>query len=254
MNEPAEPGTERARHIRPRLERLFYSGMATCALLTVLGGFARSYYLRGVIDGPASPLATLTPAIHVHAFAFTGWILLFIAQTSLVAAGRRALHRGLGMVALAWIPLMVAAGASAALRGVVRGTAPPFMEPRRWLAVQVFDLVVFATFALAGLRARRDPQQHKRLMLLSTLALLPPALGRSPLPPAILRLGAPGIFAVADLSLVPLVVWDLGTRGRIHRATLSGGLLLVISLPLRLAVAKTEAWAAFADVAVNLVP
>lgn len=52
---------------------------------------------------------------------------------------------------------------------------------------------------------------------------------------------------------MPLIMWDLATRGRIHRATLWGGLLLVVSIPLRLEVAKTDSWMAFAGWAVGLV-
>ena len=159
----------------------------------------------------------------------------------------------LGLVATAWVPLMILVGLLTALQGVVRGTAPPFMEPRRWLAVQTFDLLVFATLVTVGLLARRDPQTHKRLMLIATIALLPPALGRCPLPSFILHLGVTGIFGLADLALVPLMAWDLTTRGRIHRATLWGGLTVLASLPLRLAIARTDAWVAIADWAVGLV-
>jgi hypothetical protein len=37
---------------------------------------------------------------------------------------------------------------------------------------------MFALFASAGMLYRRRPAAHKRLMLLATIALLPPALGR----------------------------------------------------------------------------
>lgn len=43
----------------------------------------------------------------------------------------------------------------------------------------------------ADLLARRAPQTHKRWMLVATIALLPPALGRSPLPAAVFRMGVP---------------------------------------------------------------
>jgi hypothetical protein len=252
-DELAAVDTRDGTNLRPRSERLFYGAMAALILLAVSVGFARSYYLRGAIAAPPFPLGRLTPVIHMHALLFTGWVLLLMAQTSLVAAGKRDWHRRLGMVAAIWVPMMILTGTLAALRGVVRGTAPPFMEPRRWLAVQVFDLIVFGATVAAGLRARRDPQTHKRLMLVSTIALLPPALGRSPLPSAVFQMGLPGIFGFADLALVPLLLWDLATQGRIHRATLWGGLLLVVSLPLRVAIAKTDTWLAVADWAVDLI-
>src|SRR2546429_8432972 len=77
-----------------RRERRFFSGMAIALTLTVFIGFARSYYLNGAF---ASPFA-LTPLLRWHGIAFTGWMVLLVTQTSLVAAHRTDLHRRLGVV------------------------------------------------------------------------------------------------------------------------------------------------------------
>jgi hypothetical protein len=56
--------------------------------------------------------------------------------------------------------------------------------------------------------------------------------------------------------LIPLTVligFDLLTMGRIHRATVWGGLVILISQPLRLAISGTDAWLSFAHWAVALV-
>jgi hypothetical protein len=235
-------------------ERVFYGGMAAFVGAAVFVGFWRSYLLRGLVAAPAFPAPPLTPLVHAHALLFVGWVLLFLVQNALVSAGRRDLHRTLGVVATVWIPVMVGVGTWVALYSVARGTDPALMEPRGWLAVQICDLVVFAVLAVAGYRARRDLQAHKRLMLLATISLLPAAVGRWPLPAAAYIFGMPAsFFAFADLAIVPLIVWDLTARGRIHRATLWGGLLLVVSLPLRLAVASTAVWLAIADAALAFV-
>ena len=131
-----------------------------------------------------------------------------------MAAKRIAHHRQLGMAGL-----MVVVDALTALYGVVRGVAPFGMEPRRFLIVPLFTILLFAVFVVAGVWARRDPQRHKRLMLLATIAVLPPAIARWVL---LLGLGPPVVFAVATLLLLPLVGWDLKTRRRLHPVTLSG--------------------------------
>ena len=61
------------------------------------------------------------------------------------------------------------------------------------------------------------------------------------------------MFAVATLLLVPIVGWDLKTRQRLHPVTLWGGLLLVVSGPLRLALAQTDGWLVVSNWLVGLV-
>jgi hypothetical protein len=48
------------------------------------------------------------------------------------------------------------------------------------------------------------------------------------------------------LFLVAIAVYDFRTRGRLHPATLWGGLFLVASQPLRLLIGVSAPWSAFA--------
>jgi hypothetical protein len=59
-------------------------------------------------------------------------------------------------------------------------------------------------------------------------------------------------FGLTDLFLVPIVIWDLASRGRVHSATAWGGLLIIVSQPLRLVLSGTPAWLAFARWATGL--
>ncbi len=233
-------------------ERRFIGGLVAAIAAAILLGFARSYYLRPLVPAPAALAERpLTPLIHVHAALFTGWIVLLVAQTRLVAARRVDLHRRLGVLGAVLAALMLVSGTLTALHGAVRGVAPGGGDPRRFLVLPLFALLVFAVLLVAALRARRDPQTHKRLMLLATIALLPPALARYVI--LYLGFGPPVVLALSVLFVVPLVVWDLRTLGRVHRATLWGGLVVVGSMPLRLAIGFTSGWLAFADWAVGLV-
>ena len=87
-------------------------------------------------------------------------------------------------------------------------------------------------------------------MLLATIALLPPAIARWVL---LLGLGAPVVLLISTLFLLPLVAWDLRTQRRLHPVTLRGGLLLVVSGPLRLVLAQTDGWLRISDWLVGLV-
>ena len=53
-------------------------------------------------------------------------------------------------------------------------------------------------------------------------------------------------LGLAYLFIVALAIWDSRTRGALHPVTRWGGLALIVSLPVRLALSGTAAWLAFA--------
>lgn len=233
-------------------ERRFYSAMALAMLATIFIGFAPSYYLRGTVETwTPAPLLPMTPISHLHGLLFSGWALLFVAQTLLVSGGRPDIHRKLGLAAFALLPAMVVVALLASLYGAARHAGPPFISPLQFLAIPFFDIPVFALTIGWALWKRRDAQVHKRLMLLAMVGMMGPAIGRLPmpafLPPPVV------IFGLPDLFLLALVGWDLASRGRLHKATLWGGGLLIASQVFRLWVMTTPGWLAFAGWAVGLV-
>ena len=222
-----------------RTDRFFYSGMAIAVTAFVFIGFSRTYYLRSYFDGPKLTLLRV-----VHGTVFTAWMLFFVMQTLLVAARRTAIHRRLGMAGAGLAVAMVLLGCVMAVQAAREGRAPPGMEPRAFLAIPLFYMVVFAPLVAAGIYFRRDSEMHKRLMLLATVSLAGAAAGR--LPPT-QTYGPLFFFGMVDLLVLAGPVYDLVTRHRIHRAYVWGGLLIILSQPLRLAVSGTTAWLAFAN-------
>lgn len=231
-------------------ERRFYSGMAAAILLINIIGFAPSYYLRGLVE-PYAPMLPMTPLVHVHGALFSAWVLLFIAQTALVGAGRVDVHRKLGLAGFALLPAMIVVGLVTSLHAALRFPGLPNISPLQFLAVPLLDIPVFALLIGTALWQRRDTQAHKRLMLIAMIGMLSPAFGRLPWPPTLpLPLMA---FGMPDLFLLPLIGWDLASRGRLHPATLWGGALLVGSHILRVVLMGTPGWVTFADWAVGFV-
>lgn len=223
-----------------RRERLFYLGMAVAILITVFAGFSRSYFLKAQFGTP--PLSTL---LHVHGLVFTSWILLFLAQTSLIAARRTDIHRRLGVLGGVLAALILILGTTTAIIRVKGGSAPiPGVPPLAFLAVPLFDMVVFAILVGAAFYYRHRPDVHKRLMTLATVSLLSAPIARLPL--EFMKAGPPAFFGLTDLFILALLVYDLVTRRRVHPATALGGLLIVVSQPLRLVISGTPAWLAFA--------
>lgn len=119
------------------------------------------------------------------------------------------------------------------------------------MVVPLFDMVVFGALVASAVFLRRRPQAHKRLMLLATLSLLGAAAARLPL-----SYHLPGVpllyaFVVIDVLILVGVLHDLATRHRVHPAYIWGGLLIVVSEPLRLAIGSRHAWLAFATLLVG---
>ena len=219
----------------------FYVGMAAALLLTMLLGFGRSYYLRAFTDAPP-----LSPFIHLHALVFTCWVIFFLVQTVLVVSGHRTLHRRLGFAGGALAGVIILLGIVTAVQGARNGHNPggPFPDALGFLITPLGDILLFTVFVLTGLYHRRQPEAHKRLMLLATIGgFLWPAITRISL---ITGKFLP-MFGVLTLFVLAGPVHDLISRRRVHPVYVWGGLLILASFPIRGAIGMSEGWQRFAQ-------
>ena len=224
-----------------RSERPLFLAAALAVATVVFVGFARTFYLKGLFGSPA-----LSGLLLLHGAAMTLWIGLFIAQIGLVAAGRSGLHRRVGMLGVALALLIVVVNVLAAIDAGRRGFSPsPQVTPIMFMAVPLVDVLLFAILVGAAVWHRRHAATHKRLMLLATLGILTPAVARLPID-ALRQVGLPAFFGVTVFCLVAVVVFDTIRSGRLHPAFGWGGALLMASIPFRIVLSKTDAWAAFA--------
>ena len=228
----AEGRVERARRVSA--EHWFYSGMAALLAVVMFAGFAPSYYLHGdapldvgtYLDLPAQPIRAL---FLLHGAVFSAWFVLQLAQSLLVAGRRLALHKWLGQAALVLAPLMVIVGMLVVFyttRHVFHGETQP---TARSAAFPLALLTWFSGFVIAGLSLRKRPQAHKRLMLLASIAIIAPAVGRIEMLPYPDWLPTWWNWAIPFAA--PLIVWDLATTRRLHPATLIGVPALVLMFP-----------------------
>jgi hypothetical protein len=157
-----------------RFDHVFFSGTAVAG--TVFVGFARTYYLAGVFHAPLPSLI-----IHLRGSVFSCWILLLVAQTSLVSAGRVDLHRRLGIAGFLLACLMVVMGVLAATDTLLRNGGPPGGDPQAFYIVPMTDMVIFATLIFFAFRSRSNSATHKRLILIATIGLSIAAIARWPM-------------------------------------------------------------------------
>lgn len=225
-----------------RSDSIFFPLMAVAMALTVFAGFSRSFYLKSVFHAPP----VLSTLMIVHGLVFTSWIALLITQTGLVAVNRRDLHRTLGAAGIAIAAAMVVLGTWLAIDALRRGEAPHGAPSAViFFAIPVFSIVAFAILAGAGIANRTRPAWHKRFMILGTGAMLSAAVARLPLG-FIENNGPPVFFAVSDVFIMFMALYDAATLKRVHPATLWGAAVVIGSQVVSLALGGTSAWAALA--------
>jgi hypothetical protein len=233
-----------------RFERRMFLIAALLFPAVILVGFGPTYYVKAWFGTPPLP-STL---VHVHGLLMTGWVILFITQVFLVSSQRLTLHRSLGYGGIALAAGIVLTGVPVALRAAKYGAAstPPGVVPLQFMAVPLFDLVVFVLLFAAAIYYRRRPAAHKSLMLLIAISLVPPAIARIRID-TLQALGPIWFFGVPTVLAATCVVLDARRRGRLNRVLLAGTILLVVSYVVRLALMPTAAWASFATWATSFV-
>src|SRR4051794_9309278 len=163
------------RPVNRTFERVFYSGMAAVMCTCVFIGFSPTYFRAGMMRAPLP-----SPILHVHGVVFTLWMLLFLVQAALVSAHRVKWHRSLGTVAFCLPPIMIVLGVIAAVDALRRGVQIGPLDSATSLAIPLVGIVAFTVVIYASWRARRQPDAHKRLILIATTGIVGAAFGRFP--------------------------------------------------------------------------
>ena len=155
---------------------------------------------------------------------FSCWILLLIAQVTLVSVGPISRHKRLGIFGMIRPGLLALVGFMT-LIGAVRRHAVFGMGLDALFGEDVLQLSVFAVPVFWALRARVDAPAHKRLMIRDGCT---PGTAISPLAICV-RVFEPFVFFVIfHLFLIFMIAFDFWSRRKIHRGTILGSLLILI--------------------------
>lgn len=226
------------------IDRWIFVFMAGWFVVTALAGFvpASIVKINAVMAGERPPFPAI---LHIHAALMGAWLLLLLGQTWLMATGRRAFHKQLGLASLVLAPAIVIAGILLVqTRFTSLGTVLAEMDLadaslRRIassgiLLEQIRMGIAFSVFVGWALLVRKsDPQVHKRLMILATVYPLLAGIDRWFWLPK--NLVDPATFF--DLALLiwiaPMCIWDLVRSGRVHKAYL---IWLGVGVPLAIPI------------------
>lgn len=212
-----------------------YRWLALAAVAVALAGFARTYYFKELFGSRALPLV-----VHVHGLLMSIWLMVFVAQTWLIARERIAWHRRLGVGAAVLAALVILTGATLTVLAVEREARAHVVGMFHYLLLINFvTLLLFGTFVGAGLALRAQPDIHKRLMLLAAVVVLAPAAARV----ALLFTRAPlAQFAAFYLCVAVCVGVDTVRHRRVHPVLGWGALGIVAAFELSDLAAQTPAW------------
>ncbi len=202
----------------------------------VVVGFWPTYY------GPLlSGTFELKPIVEIHAVVFSGWIVLFVAQTLLVYTGRLKWHRKVGWFAAGYAALMVGVVITAlAMRFSDHMAAGDIREAHRSLIISSVDLLLFGGFLTAAIAYRKKPQIHKRLIIVATVVLMGPAVGRMTFLSAVPLI----LFVLYSSPILFGMAFDFAIRPRVHAVYIIGLILHLVSL-VRLPLQDSEALFSF---------
>lgn len=212
---------------------LFFPILSSLLIVFVFMGFAPTYYMR-----PANAGA-IPPYLHIHGAAMTAWYVLLLLQTTLIAMRRRAVHRRLGVAGAVIAALIVFLNPIVVVWSV--GNQPAGTPIQLTALIVIGDLLVMAIFAVLAALAiywRHYPETHSRMLMLASIAVAGPALGRLSL-----NLAATPLPGLITLMLLPLLVvaHDRVLVKRVHRVSAWGTAAIIGSLVLSIAIANSPA-------------
>lgn len=229
---------------RRNLDHRFFGVFAAAVVIAVLVGFGPTFYLKPFFNNP--PVERTI--IYVHGFVMAAWVLLFVTQVFLISSKRIKLHQKLGFAGLGVAILVFVTGIMVTIAAAKYGTAaaPAGIPPLEFMIVPFGDMIVFAVLMTFAIYYRKNAANHKRLMLLTVIGFLPPAIARFP-GGMTDRLGPLWFFGIATLITIALIAGDAWYNRKLNRAFLIGGVFLVAAMWIRLPLSGSRAWLSIAE-------
>ncbi len=157
-------------------DRRFFAATAAAIVALTFAGFARSFYLHDLLGAPAP-----SPFLILHGAVMSSWVLLFLIQAVLITTNRLRWHRRLGYIGVCSAALIVVLGCVATLAAAAREVhahSEAVNSQLDVLALELAQMLLFASLVSAAVYLRNRHDWHKRLMLLATLCILPNAVVR----------------------------------------------------------------------------
>lgn len=194
--------------------------------------------------------------IHLHGIAMTIWCLTLIGQAVLIRLKRNRIHKAMGKISYVLVPVILITGFHTAhyvLKDFQVHSAFYYSN----IALMFNALIIFAIIYGLAIYHRKQPVIHGRYMLCTIFPILTPITDRlvyyhaesilrfMPTMDGIAIVWIVG-FALADLLLIALVIWDWRVHRKLNVFPVALGLVLLYQISV-LAFHQFAFWRSFGD-------
>lgn len=214
----------------------FYTRTALLCLGLILLGFSPTTLAR------ANSEIGFSPALLAHAVTWTGWYCLLIYQAMLITGRNHKRHKAIGQVATVLMVVMLITLIMIIPESYARGV-PDFIPftSEHFIMLPIMDLCIMVPFFSLAILNRKKADVHKHFIIVGSILLMDPAIGRLSL-----QIGIPPLGMVAHFLLLGAVIWhDRKKVGAIHWVTKVGIAVLAARYACFFIVGPSESWAAF---------
>lgn len=217
--------------IKPRYQLAFSSPYAKFSLVLLAITFISLLpnYFKALIAEPG----TLSLSLIIHGIIFLAWYILFSLQSALAAGTGINLHKKLGCLSIIFSSFWVVSGSSMLLHAIDKiqksagSLEAVFQSSYIWAIVHT--LLCFISFYSLAIYYRKNTQIHRRLMILTSLSMMPATITRVAYLPFIPIDGTAFTLLVSYSLLSIPIILDLLKYKKVHPALGYGTAIFVIT-------------------------
>lgn len=214
----------------------FHFRMILLMAFFVFGGFGMTYWYPMA----AGTFRPAPPVVHLHGLTYFAWMVLLIAQATLVNVRNVALHRSLGMFGIALAAAVIIMGALITILGASRSSG----AAAHGIYLGIAAVTGFGLLFTLALRNTSNPDIHRRLILFAMLPLLPPGIHRLYMVPLGLQtFPIVAMYLTLDAMAVAIVAHEWRRNGTIGKYTLIGAGWLILQQAVHWAIIDTAFFA-----------
>ncbi|MEM9648556.1 MAG: hypothetical protein AAF969_08745 [Bacteroidota bacterium] len=153
--------------------------------------------------------------VHFHAVLMTLWCGILIAQPILILQGKRKAHQWIGRWSYGLVPILLISIFMMLYHSLfVDGKIALTTESVQQLFFPFTQILIFGLFYLMAIKNVRRPRIHMRYVIVSSVSLLGPTIGRIDFE----SVGLPNLdwdLLVMEGSLLGFLLWDRLKSGKI---------------------------------------